>query len=180
MDTQPYGVVYHIHKNSLLEFASGRTAVSLASEGLQLDNITYTAANNRAARGYKLVEEWPLVDTAIQEKPGLVYRHGALTDALGQRWYLPSDDAVLPARLPKIDFWLLNPQHSYFAVSNLLEPLKTSEMPTLIVDGRFPYYRMRAWQQLRDSTQLPIHITAIDGALELIAPPQSSAQMAKN
>ncbi len=168
---QQSSVVYHVPGKTLVDFAAGHRAFSLADPDLGPRDIFFAAQNNRSARQLDSIRTWWPSQGDSAQLWGLAYADFPLIDALNQRWVLwDGQTNILPtARSQPPDALLLL---SDIAPARAIQQLKEKQknityQPLIILDGRHRYATQKMWQSWRDTSQWPVHITAIDGALVL-------------
>lgn len=175
---QQRSVVYHVPGKTLVDFAGGHSAFSLADPDLEPRDIYFAAQNHRAARQLDSLSSWWPSQGDSAQLSGLAYANYPLLDALGRRWMLwdgqtaidPKGENTAPEALllladiaPAAAIKKLSQTYTFLGKNQD----SSAALPLIVLDGRQRYATQKAWKIWRDSSHWPVHITAIDGALVL-------------
>lgn len=175
---QQSSVFYHVPGKTLVDFAAGHRAFSLADPDLGPRDIFFTAQNHRSARQLDSIRSWWPSQGDTAQLTGLAYADFPVIDALGRRWVLwDGQTSILPTdgSQPPEALLLLADIAPARAIQNLSGNQKIGDetqenntyQPLIVLDGSCRYATQKMWQSWRDTSHWPVHITAIDGALVL-------------
>ena len=154
-------IVYHIHRNSLVDLFDGQNTLSISGEELEEGKEKFAAENFRNAMGITAIKKTSFSNEEHRTN------HYLFTDRVLQfdktRWaFIDGIEASNTSSL-QVDFLLLrnNPR---LAIS---EVLKTYQFKTLIIDASNSRHRREQWKKECTLLQLPYHDIAEDGAFTL-------------
>ncbi len=178
LSAQQRKTVYHLPKKTLIDFVSGHQAFSITDPAIGPRDIHFSAQQHRSARQFTSQQSWWPSKQSTDSLSGVAYVEFPLLEVHGQRWLWWNGQALPEAlvneppqvlllmadRPPPADIASVfkATKEENAAAKHVATPYPTR--PIIILDGSRSYFTQRAWETWRDSTQWPVHITAVDGA----------------
>jgi competence protein ComEC len=156
--------LYHIPGNSALQLVDGKADFLITGEGFPAGMLKYHVQPNRAGMGFS--EPAPARDEALF-KPLIAERPGYLLLVWQGRTivYLKEAPAgpCLPGKPLEVDYVIIADN----AVRSLGQVLCYFSPGMLLIDGSNRYYLQKRLKQQAESLQIPVHLTAEEGAFEV-------------
>lgn len=152
-------IIYHLPKQSLIDLTLGDRIISLTSDTIENNKLSWTALPYRSRQGVETVENYAFSEQFCEAS--LCYKDNVLQFG-NQLMFVIDRNKELP-ELQHWDYCLLrgNPRVDWAALA------RDAPNTHFIADGSNTSRFTEQWEQLCDSLGLQLHITAEQGAFRL-------------